>query len=571
MHNFQEEIDQDYEYPVSKLVNNPRGAIARRLTKNQRFSIGEEYGDPRLDDMIYHIGNGLLYPIFSILDKEQHIACNICNIFVSGITPLYAHLYGTKHRKALLGGSKVESNLKARLDEEYEFPSRYQAEGKPRSSRYRKESCRVDSHPDTNYRDFRSEQFELSSSGFSREKRRLNEEERERRRDTIQQETVGFPVGSPSKHKKKRRPRSPSTVENAEGSAGQLASPWGKLGSEERGIDERTRSASNDGYKSRRKAKNENRYKSRTSKKDLGAESKQSRRKWVEPESVSVLTVARHLSTVDDHLGSLAPKITSIFSRVVALEGESVGSSNKLLDDNSVRIALDMAKEKCIALLDIDSLEKKSKKRMEKAIQLVEALNFKFPVKSSMPSIPLFNHTIDNHYFSQIVADIIVSSGRPSLSDNELQSIIVRLLPTASKICSLSSDQLEVVSTTNALPVMTTNASVVSSTSQELPDTPENCCSPESLFDELSVNRLSPTLSPVSATSKAPATDFYWLLPELEPQFPQPELLVEFESTFGSQVLPCESSPQDLCPSIPDNYRYFNQGKSGSEDLTYSS
>ena len=71
---------------------------------------------------------------------------------------------------------------------------------------------------------------------------------------------------------------------------------------------------------------------------------------------------------------------------------------------------------------------------MEKAIQLVEALNLKFPVKSSMPSIPLLNHTIDNHYFFQIVGDIIVSSGRPSLSDNELQSIIVRLLPTACKI-----------------------------------------------------------------------------------------------------------------------------------------
>ncbi|XP_065564600.1 uncharacterized protein LOC136029966 isoform X2 [Artemia franciscana] len=111
--------------PTSSLINNPTGRLARRLTElrpEEIISLGEEYKDWRLDDTFLH-RNGLLYPIFSKTDKEQHIACNICNTFVTGFVVLQSHRKGQKHAKNLLGGPNVDTNLKARLDMDYEFPT----------------------------------------------------------------------------------------------------------------------------------------------------------------------------------------------------------------------------------------------------------------------------------------------------------------------------------------------------------------------------------------------------------------------------------------------------------------
>ncbi|KAK2709729.1 hypothetical protein QYM36_002176 [Artemia franciscana] len=119
------ELDGEWDLlPTSALVNNRKGIVAprlMRLSSREDISLGEELYDSRLDDLILH-SNGFLYPIFSRLQKDQHIACNICNTFVVGGVPVYSHMKGRKHAKALLGGPNVECNLKARLDVEYEFP-----------------------------------------------------------------------------------------------------------------------------------------------------------------------------------------------------------------------------------------------------------------------------------------------------------------------------------------------------------------------------------------------------------------------------------------------------------------
>ncbi|XP_065560700.1 uncharacterized protein LOC136027402 isoform X2 [Artemia franciscana] len=109
--------------PTSSLVNNPTGKLAKRLTDlkpYEKISLGQEFRDWRLNDTILH-RNGLLYPIFSRTEKDMHIACNVCNTFVTGIVSLHVHRKGHKHAKALLGGPNVDSNLKARLDKDYEF------------------------------------------------------------------------------------------------------------------------------------------------------------------------------------------------------------------------------------------------------------------------------------------------------------------------------------------------------------------------------------------------------------------------------------------------------------------
>ncbi|XP_045476097.1 uncharacterized protein CG7065-like isoform X2 [Harmonia axyridis] len=154
--------------------------------------------------------------------------------------------------------------------------------------------------------------------------------------------------------------------------------------------------------------------------------------KDAEVEEVNFIAVLRLLTAVEEHLGSLGPKVIDLLSQGLVLEGNEVNSSGKLLDIDDNLVLLETTKEKLKGQIQAGLVKKNQQNVFMNIIRKVENLiqvskqkkkqSGADPKKKLLvvPGVGL----VDKEKISQEIVETLVSQGKKDITQEELDQMI---------------------------------------------------------------------------------------------------------------------------------------------------
>lgn len=162
----------------------------------------------------------------------------------------------------------------------------------------------------------------------------------------------------------------------------------------------------------------------------------------METELISLVSVCRLLSVLENELGMLAPRILDLLSRGVAMEKKQPNSCDDLMHDNDNMILMETAREKLKGGLSAGLIQSHRMAPVRRAItyiaKLIHEVNKKAPkveaIEKKVEKIQIASASVSSaediakNEIARVVSQVLAEQGRTDVSAEELESLIESFL-----------------------------------------------------------------------------------------------------------------------------------------------